>query len=293
MLSTNNNDHDHAEREKNVLELYKNGKNTRDIAKEQRMSLRDISIILKKNQVSHGIVITKDNGNSDNNNNKSPNQKSTQAYKLFSEGYKPVEVAIQLGLSERQATRYCREYWELKGLYELTFLYEERKHYLPSFIRLHNIMEREGMDDENDIANVLKYAKELPNLQRYCQNLQSNNHNIRCQNQELEKHLQARRRNIAELTEVENILHQNIDTLQNDIDCLFNERRQLEQFVSRFKNSNEKYLKIKDAAEEHVKRLLTEEETLLELALKAVIEALRMNPDRYAVIYDIKYDSDG
>jgi len=38
---------------------------------------------------------------------------------------------------------------------------------------------------------------------------------------------------------------------------------------------------------------LTEEETLLELALKAVIEALRMNPDRYAVIYDIKYDSDG
>ena len=171
MLSTNINNYN--DRERKVLELYDDGKSTRDIAKEQRMSLRDISIILKKNQVSHGIVITKDNGNSDNNNNKSPNQKSTQAYKLFSEGYKPVEVAIQLGLSERQATRYCREYWELKGLYELTFLYEERKHYLPSFIRLHNIMEREGMDDENDIANVLKYAKELPNLQRYCQSLQN------------------------------------------------------------------------------------------------------------------------
>jgi len=26
-------------------------------------------------------------------------------------------------------------------------------------------MEREGMDDENEIANVLKYAKEPPNLQ--------------------------------------------------------------------------------------------------------------------------------
>src|SRR6188472_2055970 len=67
------------------------------------------------------------------------NQKSTQAYKLFSEGYKPVEVAIQLGLPEKQATRYCREYWELKGLHELTLLYEERKDHLPSFIRLHNI----------------------------------------------------------------------------------------------------------------------------------------------------------
>ena len=86
------------------------------------------------------------------------------------------------------------------------------------------------------------------------------------------------------------MLHQNIDTLQNDIDHLFNERRQLQQFVSRFKNSNKKYLKIKDVAEEHVNRLLTEQEPLLDLALKAVIEALRMNPDRYAVIYNSKYD---
>ena len=88
-------------------------------------------------------------------------------------------------------------------------------------------------------------------------------------------------------------LRWNVDTLQNNIDHLLNERRQLQQFVFRFKNSNDKYLKIKDAAEEHVNRLLTDEETLLDLALTAVIEALRMNPDRYAVIYDIKYDSDG
>ena len=116
------------------------------------------------------------------------------AYKLFSEGKKPVEVAIQLGLPEKKATKYCREYWELEGLHELTFLYEERKHHLPSFLRLHNIMEREGIDDENDIANVLKYANELPNLQQYWENIQANNHNLKCQNQELEKELQARKR---------------------------------------------------------------------------------------------------
>src|SRR5205823_6014834 len=158
-----------------------------------RMSLRDINIILKKHGLNHGIAIIKDNDNNNDNHSQS-NQKSTQAYKLFSEGYKPVEVAIQLGLPERQVTRYCREYWELKGLHELTFLYEERKHYLPSFIRLHNIMERQGMDDENDIANVLKYAKELPNLQQYWENLQANNHDLKCQNQELERDLQVRKR---------------------------------------------------------------------------------------------------
>jgi hypothetical protein len=66
MLSANNNDYHYNEREKNVLELYKNGKNTRDIAKEQRMSLRDISTILRKNHESHGSPST-DNDNNNNN----------------------------------------------------------------------------------------------------------------------------------------------------------------------------------------------------------------------------------
>jgi chorismate mutase len=152
-------------------------------------------------------------------------------------------------------------------------------------------MQRQGIDNEKDIVNVLKYANELPNLRRYWENLQSNNHNLKCQNQELERALQGRKRQIADLTEVENMHQQNVDTLQNDIDHLFNERRQLQQFVSRFKNGNEKYLEIKGVTEGHVNRLLTEQESLLDLALNAVIEALRMNPDRYAVIYNSKYDN--
>ena len=35
---------------------------------------------------------------------------------------------------------------------------------------------------------------------------------------------------------------------------------------------------------------MTEEEPFLELALDAVIEALRMNPDMYKIIYNSKYD---
>jgi transcriptional regulator len=99
MLSTNNDDYDLTGREKKVLELYDQGKSTRDIAKEIRMSLRDITIILRNSQLSHGITISKDN-ESDNNINKSPNQIATQAYKLFSEGKKPFEVAIELGIRE-------------------------------------------------------------------------------------------------------------------------------------------------------------------------------------------------
>src|SRR6187401_3220029 len=72
---------------------------------------------------------------------------------------------------------------------------------------------------------------------------------------------------------------------------LQNQKHQLEQFAIRFKNSNKKYLKVKGVAEEHVNRLLAEQESLLDLALNAVIEALTMNPDTYAVIYNSKYDN--
>jgi hypothetical protein len=52
-----------------------------------------------------------------------------------------------------------------------------------------------------------------------------------------------------------------------------------------------KSILIKSIAEEVVNRLFTEQESLLDLGLKAVIEALRMNPDRYKIIYNSKYDS--
>ena len=100
MLDNNN----HNERERLVIDLYKNqNKSIRDIAKVAKMSFRDIGFILKKEGLSHGLAMTED----DNNNKKTHpnNEKATQAYKLFSEGKKPIEVAIQLGLHERQATR--------------------------------------------------------------------------------------------------------------------------------------------------------------------------------------------
>lgn len=110
------------------------------------------------------------------------------------------------------------------------------------------------------------------------------------QKQKLERDLQVIQKQIVELTDVGSMHQHNIDTLQNDIEHLYNERSELQQFVSRFKNSDKRYLQIKRIAEEVVDRLLAERKSLLTSALVAVIEALRMNPDKYAVIYNSKYD---
>jgi hypothetical protein len=147
-MSTNNNDCTYNERERRVLELYDQGKSTREIAKELRMSLRDIGFILKKGQVNHGIVTIMDNGNNSSN-SKPPNEKATQAYKLFSEGKKPVEVAIQLSLSEKEATRFYTEYWRLKRLYSLYHIYQESKGNLSYILKLFRLAKRHGITADN------------------------------------------------------------------------------------------------------------------------------------------------
>jgi hypothetical protein len=98
------------EKEKLVIDLYYNQrKNVRQIAQEARISFRDIAAILKKqeaaevNDVGNGSesgngTEVVDNQQLKNDNNKSPSQKATHAYRLFSEDKKPFEVAIELGI---------------------------------------------------------------------------------------------------------------------------------------------------------------------------------------------------
>jgi hypothetical protein len=89
------------------------------------------------------------NSSNSNNNNKPPNEKATQAYKLFSEGKKPVEVAIQLNLSEKEATRYYPEYWRLKHLYSLYHIYQESKGNLSYIMKLCRLAKRQGITADN------------------------------------------------------------------------------------------------------------------------------------------------
>ena len=82
------------EREQLVIDLYNQGKTIRDIAKEVRMTFRDIGAVLRKEekekekqkrQLDNNLATNRDNTHS---------RISTQAYKLFSQGKTPEEVAI-------------------------------------------------------------------------------------------------------------------------------------------------------------------------------------------------------
>ena len=85
------------------------------------MSFRGIVFILKKHGLNHGIAITEHNNKKSHSNI----EKATQAYKSFSEGKKPIEVAIELNLREGQVNKFFREFWKLKRQYRLYEIYPQ------------------------------------------------------------------------------------------------------------------------------------------------------------------------
>jgi hypothetical protein len=167
--------------------------------------------------------------------NKSPNEKATQAYELFDKGNNPVEVAIQLGLSEKETSRHYKEFWRLKRLYKLYQIYTETEHCLPSFLKLHKVLKKGGLNPKNvewfadaietgviklpELHNQYESSKKL--LQKEYQNIQNNVQTLHYQKQKLERDLQVIQRQIVDLTETEALYSSNCKTLQNEIEHLY------------------------------------------------------------------------
>jgi transposase len=127
------------ERERLVLELYNQGKTIREIAKEVRMSFRDIGVILNK-AVEEKVERLKEQHEEIQ-----QLSVSSQAYKLFSDRKTPLEVAIALNLKESEVTEFYKEYWKLKQLHNLNVVYEDLKGDIDPFLKLHKLAKRKGM----------------------------------------------------------------------------------------------------------------------------------------------------
>ena len=159
------------ERERLVLELYNQGKTYREISKEARISPRDIGVILNK-----VIGERRQKDLKKNNDNKiifpmlrtikkQQLSLSSQAYKLFSDRKTPLEVAIELNLRESEATKFCREYWRLKQLYNLNMVYEEIKDDIASFLKLYKLAKAKRMGVQKVIDLLAIANNDLPSIE--------------------------------------------------------------------------------------------------------------------------------
>ncbi|MGC1928162.1 MAG: hypothetical protein WA667_04255 [Candidatus Nitrosopolaris sp.] len=148
------------EREEYVIRLYNEGKTVRDIAKLVHMSFSQIWAVTNK------VKLQADRERGYTAEEPEPKSDESRAFKLFSEGKSPVEVVIALDLPAQFVEAKYQEYWECNRMFELVQIYYEAKYDLHDLLRLHRIIKRLGMQ-EQDIVKVLELAKH--NQLRYLQ----------------------------------------------------------------------------------------------------------------------------
>jgi hypothetical protein len=149
------------ERESLVIDLLNKCTPIREIAREAGISFRDIGAIKKKAEEEKEAK-------------QGQAQQifaSTQAYKLFSEGKSPVQVAIALNIREPEVARFYVEYWSLRQLYSLYKIYEEIKDGIGPFVNLYTLAKVARMGVEQ-VVNLLKIANnDLPLVEHKCERL--------------------------------------------------------------------------------------------------------------------------
>jgi hypothetical protein len=212
---------------------------------------------------------------------------STQAYKLFSDRKTPLEVSISLNLRESEATKFYKEYWKLKQLHNLSMVYEELRNDIEPFLKLYKLAKRKGMAIKQVVNLLEMFNNDLPVIKERFKRLRNDVSMLQFRKQTLERNLYQFNNQIASTTKLLNSLRVSCGEERRDIRRLYNEKIRLETIVTEFKNNNEEYLKIKQAAEEKVKDVLTDSKLLLKFATFSVIESLRSSPELYNfVVYD-------
>jgi hypothetical protein len=258
------------ERRKHVLDLHNQGMGTREISKLLHMSFTDIAKILR-----------------DADKEKESEQQrtrqeflSSRAYKLFSEGKSPVQVAIDLNTRASEAIIFQREYWELEGLHNLNRIYEEIKYDIWHFVNLCKSVKSAGMGVQHVVKLLAIANNELPAVEYRHERLKR-------QVDSLESWKLNSNRVLENVTK--NIEHYSLCCQRElaQMDQLYQRRMKLHGLVKLFENNNEEYIKIKKTVEERVHSVLSDRRMVLKLALLSLTESMKNDPDKYShLIYN-------
>jgi transposase len=152
------------EKEKRVIELHLEGKTIRDIAQEIHMGFKDIGRIIKTYEKQQAAIASKEKLKSDSSNIKKKLSKSSQAFKLFREGKKLTEVAIDLEIPAKKAVKLYCQFLRLERMYEAYEFYKDYEYDIPRLLTINNFIKNNHVNIHN-ITDILKEAKNTLNLE--------------------------------------------------------------------------------------------------------------------------------
>jgi hypothetical protein len=265
------------ERRRRVLELHNQGLGTREIAETLKMSFRDIGPIL--NDADKKKEIEQQQARQE--------FQSSRAYKLFSEGKTPVQVAIELNLRESEVNGLCREYWNLVQLDNLNKIYKEIGHDIWFLVELYRLAKAGGFR-VGHVVRLLRIANnDLASLESRHQILTQEVKTLESEKRTSSIIFQDLTDQITHLHKISEDCQSSCKKEMGKMDSLYHKKMKLEALVKQFENNNKEYVMIRKTVEEKVISTLSDGKMLLKLAVLSIIESIRSNPDKYrSLSYD-------
>jgi hypothetical protein len=268
-----------------ILDLYNQGKTYKEISEIVRVSPRDIKPVLakaeKEREKELGIN-TQDRKKDDTGN--SQTQKAhifNQAYRLFSEGKPPLDVAIELDLKEKDVTKYYREYWNLQQIYSLNMVYEEIGDDIIHITKIHRKIRAAGMGVDQAINLIKNANNDLPTLEEKYQKIKKEVSSLEFKKLEAERTLKDFLDQIDRSKNMLKWLETSSQEEEAKLDELELKKVRLKGLVKQFKENDEEYLKIKRTVQNKVINLLSDGKVIMKVALNSLMQSMRTDPQKY------------
>jgi hypothetical protein len=224
-------------RKKLIRDLYfLEGKNTREIAIIERMSIRDISNILKEEEARKQDL-------EDNSQKRVEGRLSADAYTLFEKGKTPVDVVIKLELEGPQVTKFYKEYLRLKSLPEVVSLCDEIGDDAKSYLELYKLANSSGMSNKEIVTAVDTALNKLPcAVENYFKTTRKVNELIETE-QDLSDHVKVLKGEksllihaISDVKVQEHNLVEYINRKKEEIEELQKEQQQIENTMNKYQH---------------------------------------------------------
>jgi hypothetical protein len=217
------------QKERLVLDLHDQGKNSREIAEIARISFSKIGNILRN--ASKQKEVEQERAREE--------LLSSQVYKLFSKGETPAEVAIELKIRAPQAIVFYREYWDLVRLGNLNQIYREINHDIWYFVELYRLAKAGGFRVEH-IVRLLRIAyNDLPLVECKYESLKTEINSLDKRKQDSARTLLDSTNKITELTNYVQHYRASCRREKTKLEGLRQKRMKREALVRQFENNNE------------------------------------------------------
>jgi hypothetical protein len=226
-------------RKASVIRLYyEEGKTTREIARTERMSIRDISKIIKEEEA-------RKQSHEDDSQKQLEGKISAAAYSLFNQGKTPVEVAIELELAEPQVSKLYKGYLYLRGFPEIVSLCDKIGEDAWGYLELYQLCNSSGMSNKEIVKAVDIAINKLPSAdENYFQIRKKVNELGGIQRQLLDQNEVLKAKNLYLINEISDLearkrelveycikIRQEVEELQNEQQRILNTMNRHHQMI--------------------------------------------------------------